>query len=118
MLYSMVVEVLRAKIHRVSVTNANLHYIGSIGLDPNLIEAAGMLENERVQVLNIDNGERFDTYVMKGTRHSGEVSLNGPAARRVQLGDTIIIVAYGFLPLEEAQSHQPTVIFPENNQVR
>lgn len=113
----MIVEVLRSKIHRVSVTGANLHYIGSIGLDPNLIEAAGLLEHERVQVLNIENGERFDTYVMKAERDSGEVSLNGPAARRVQLGDTIIVVAYGHLPIEEAREHTPTVIFPENNKV-
>ncbi len=113
----MIVEVLRAKIHRVSVTGANLHYIGSIGLDPNLIEAAGLLEHERVQVLNIENGERFDTYVMKAGKDSGEVSLNGPAARRVQLGDTIIVVAYGYLPIEEAREHTPTVIFPENNKV-
>lgn len=113
----MVVEVLRAKIHRVSVTNANLHYVGSIGLDPDLIDAAGLLEHERVQVLNIENGERFDTYVMKGERGSGEVSLNGPAARKVQLGDTVIVVAYGHLPIEEASHHEPTVIFPENNKV-
>lgn len=114
----MVVEVLRAKLHRINVTNANLHYVGSIGLDPDLIEAAGLLENERVQVLNIENGERFDTYVMRGEKGTGEVSLNGPAARRVQMGDTIIVVAYGFLPIEEARQHKPTVIFPENNYVQ
>lgn len=108
---------MRAKIHRVAVTGANLHYEGSIGLDQELIEAAGLLEHERVQVLNIENGERFDTYVIKGARNTGEVTLNGPAARLVQVGDTILVVAYGYLPIEEARLHQPTVIFPEDNRL-
>lgn len=113
----MIVEVMRAKIHRIEVTAANLHYAGSIGLDEALIEASGLVENERVQVLDIENGERFETYVIRSERGSGEVSLNGPSARRVQIGDTVLVVAYGYLPVEEAQQHKPTVIYPQNNRV-
>ncbi|WP_027001048.1 aspartate 1-decarboxylase [Eisenibacter elegans] len=114
----MLVEVLKSKIHRVKVTQAELHYVGSITIDEALLEAAQMFENQKVQIVNIDNGERIETYIIKGKRGSGEICLNGPAARRVQVGDTIIIIAYGLLPLGEAQSYKPVVIFPdEHNRV-
>lgn len=107
------IEVMRAKIHRVSVTQAALNYIGSIQLDEDLIDAAGMVEGEKVQVVNVNNGERLETYIIKGPRGSGMVSLNGPAARKAQVGDIIIVVAYGLMPLEEARTFRPTVIFPD-----
>ena len=107
------IEVMRAKIHRVSITQAALNYIGSIQLDEDLIDAAGLLEGEKVQVVNVNNGERLETYIIKGPRGSGMVSLNGPAARKAQVGDIVIIVAYGSMPLEEARSFRPTVIFPD-----
>lgn len=107
------IEVMRAKIHRVSVTQAALNYIGSIQLDEDLIDAAGMVEGEKVQVVNVNNGERLETYIIKGPRGSGMVSLNGPAARKAQVGDIVIVVAYGLMPLEEARIFRPTVIFPD-----
>ncbi len=107
------IDVMRAKIHRVSVTQAALHYIGSIQLDEDLIDAAGMVEGEKVQVVNVNNGERIETYIIKGARGSGTVSLNGPAARKAQVGDIVIIVAYGSMPIEEARSFRPTIIFPD-----
>lgn len=107
------IYVMRAKIHRVSVTQAALHYIGSIQLDEDLIDAAGMVEGEKVQVVNVNNGERIETYIIKGARGSGTVSLNGPAARKAQIGDIVIIVAYGSMPIEEARSFRPTIIFPD-----
>ena len=109
------IEVLKSKIHRVEVTEADLNYVGSISLDEDLMEASNIIENEKVQILNINNGERFDTYVIKGERGSGQVCLNGPAARKAQVGDIIIIVAYAWLAFEEAKQFQPTVIFPQNN---
>ena len=109
----MTIEVMRAKIHRVTVTQAALNYIGSIQIDEDLIDAAGLVEGEKVQVVNINNGERLETYVIKGERGSGIVSLNGPAARKAQVGDIVIVIAYGRLPVEEARAFRPTVVFPD-----
>lgn len=111
------IEVLKSKIHLVKVTEANLNYVGSISIDERMMEAANIIEHEKVQILNVDNGERFDTYVIKGQRASGEVCMNGPAARRVQVGDTIIVISYASMPFEEAKSFEPHVIFPENNKI-
>ena len=109
----MIIEVLYRTIHRVRVTGAELHYIGSITLDGDLIDAAKLVEGQKVTIVNIDNGERFETYVIRGAAGSGEVTLNGPAARRVQKGDVIIIIAYAAMPIEEARKFQPTLLFPE-----
>ena len=111
----MQIEVFKSKIHRVKVTQAELHYVGSITIDEDLLEAANIIENEKVQIVNIDNGERFETYVIKGERGTGTVCLNGPAARKVQVGDIIIVVSYGIMDYEEAKSHTPTIIFPDDN---
>ena len=111
----MQIEVLKSKIHRVKVTEANLHYIGSITIDENLMDAANLIENEKVQVLNIDNGERLETYVIKGTRGSGMICMNGPASRRVTVGDTVIIISYAAMDFEAAKTFKPTVIFPKEN---
>ncbi|MBT6160982.1 MAG: aspartate 1-decarboxylase [Flavobacteriaceae bacterium] len=108
----MLIEVLKSKIHRVRVTGADLNYIGSITLDKNLIDAAQLLVGEKVQVVNINNGERLETYVIEGKAGSGEVTLNGPAARKVQKGDLIIIIAYAHMDLEEARQFKPSMIFP------
>ena len=107
------VEVLKSKIHRVTVTEANLNYIGSITIDEDLVDAANLIQFEKVHVLNINNGERFTTYVIKGERGSGTVCLNGAAARKVQCGDIIIIVSYTQMDLEEAKKFTPTIIFPD-----
>ena len=109
----MLINVMRAKLHRLTVTQADLNYIGSISLDPDLIEAAGLVEGERVQIVNINNGERLETYVITGERGTGQVCLNGPAARKVQPGDVIIVIAYGLMTPEEAKDFQPTVLFPD-----
>jgi len=109
----MYIEVLKSKIHRVRVTEADLDYIGSITIDEDLMDAAGIIEGEKVQVLNINNGERFETYVIKGKRGSGEICLNGPAARKAQVGDIVIIVAYAWMTPEEAREFKPKVIFPD-----
>ncbi|MBN1414150.1 MAG: aspartate 1-decarboxylase [Bacteroidales bacterium] len=109
----MIIEVLKSKIHRVSVTESNLQYIGSITIDENLMDAANLIENEKVQVININNGERFETYVITGKRGSGIICLNGPAARKVQLGDIVIILAYALMELEEARKFKPAIIFPD-----
>jgi aspartate 1-decarboxylase len=111
----MYVHVFRSKLHRVTVTEANLNYMGSITIDEDLLDASGMLPNEKVQVVNINNGERFETYIIKGERGSGIMCLNGPAARLVQLGDKIIVIAYAMLTLEEAKTFEPVVIFPDEN---
>lgn len=111
----MLISVLKSKIHRARVTQAELHYVGSITLDENLMEAADLIENEQVQVLNINNGERFTTYVIKGERNSGVVCLNGPAARRVQLGDIVIVVSYAMIDKEEARTHKPVLVYPDDN---
>ncbi|PZF73234.1 aspartate 1-decarboxylase [Taibaiella soli] len=109
------IQVLKSKIHRVKVTEANLHYIGSITIDEALMEAANIIEHEKVQVVDIENGERLETYVIKGTRGSGMICLNGPAARRVQIGDTLIIISYCTMEFEEAKKHKPTIIFPNED---
>lgn len=114
----MLVNMMRAKLHRLTITEANLNYIGSITLDPLLIEAAGLLDGERVQIVNVNNGERLETYIITGERGSGEVCLNGPAARRVQVGDVIIVIAYGMMELEEARLFKPTILFPEEGSNR
>ena len=113
----MQIEVVKSKIHRVTVTEADLNYIGSITIDEDLMEAANIIENERVYIYNINNGERFDTYVIKGERGSGKICLNGAAARLVQKGDLVIIVSYATMDFEEAKNWKPTVIFPKNNKV-
>ena len=109
------VEIFKSKIHRVRVTQAELHYVGSITIDEELIEAANMIPNEKVQIVNINNGERLETYVIKGERGSGMVCLNGPAARKVQVGDVVIIISYATMEWEEAKTFEPTVIFPDEN---
>lgn len=109
----MTIEVLRCKIHRVTVTEANVDYIGSITLDEDLIDAAGLVEGEKVQVLNVNNGNRLETYVIKGRRGSGEVCLNGPAALRAAVGDVVIVISYARMSLEEARSFRPRVVFPD-----
>lgn len=109
----MTIEVLRAKLHRVTVTEADINYIGSITLDEDLIDAAGFVEGEKVQVLNVNNGDRLYTYVIKGPRGTGVVCLNGPAARRVSVGDIVIVVAYAHMTLTEAKAFKPTVVFPD-----
>jgi aspartate 1-decarboxylase len=109
----MLIEVLKSKIHRVTVTEANLNYIGSIAIDEDLIDAAGIIENEKVQVVNINNGERLDTYVIKGRRGSGSICLNGAAARKVQVGDILLIMSYATMEFDEAKKFQPKIIFPD-----
>lgn len=113
----MLVNIFKSKIHRVKVTQADLNYVGSITLDENLMEAANLLPGERVQVVNLNNGERLETYVIKGERGSGMVCLNGPAARKVQVNDVVIIISYAMMSPEEAKAFEPVVIFPdEHNQ--
>lgn len=112
---AMQIEVFKSKIHRIRVTQAELHYVGSITLDQDIMDAANIIENEKVQIVNVNNGERFETYVIKGEKGTGTVCLNGPAARRVQVGDIIIIVSYGIMDFEEAKSHTPTIVFPDDN---
>ncbi|MCB9201559.1 MAG: aspartate 1-decarboxylase [Flavobacteriales bacterium] len=108
----MFIEVLKSKIHRVKVTDADLNYIGSISIDEDLIDASNLIVGEKVTVVNINNGERFETYVIKAPRGSGEITLNGPAARKVHKGDIVIVISYAFLTPEEAKAFEPTVIFP------
>lgn len=108
----MKIEVVRTKIHRVKVTGAELDYIGSITIDADLMDAAKMIVGEKVQIVNIQNGARFETYTIPGKRGSGEITLNGPAARMVQKDDIIIIIGYGLMNIDEAKSFQPTIIFP------
>lgn len=109
----MLVEILKSKIHRATVTEANLNYIGSITIDESLMNAAGIMENERVHIVNNNNGARFSTYVIKGEKNSGVVCLNGAAARLVQPGDVVIIMAYAMMDQKEAETFKPKVIFPE-----
>jgi len=111
----MQIEVLKSKIHRVTVTECDLNYIGSITIDENLIDAANMIAGEKVQVVNINNGERLETYIIKGKNNSGEITLNGPAARKVQKGDKIIIISYAIMSIEEAKVYNPTLVFPDEN---
>lgn len=109
----MKIEILKSKIHRVTVTQADLNYIGSISIDEDLMIASNIIEGEKVQVVNINNGERIETYVIKGEKGSGEVSLNGPAARKVMPGDIVIIITYCQIDAEEAKSFKPTIVFPD-----
>jgi aspartate 1-decarboxylase len=109
----MQIEVLKSKIHRVTVTGADLNYVGSITIDEELIEAAGMIKGEKVQIVNVNNGERLETYIIPGERKSGVITLNGPAARKVQKGDIVIIISYALMDFEAAQTYKPKVIFPD-----
>ena len=109
----MLIEVIKSKIHKVTITGANLNYIGSITIDEDLIDAANLIENEKVHVLNLNNGERLETYVIKGERGSGEICLNGAAARKVIPGDIIIIMSFALMDFQEAKSFKPTIIFPD-----
>jgi aspartate 1-decarboxylase len=109
----MFIEVIKSKIHRVTVTQANLNYVGSITIDEDLLDAANLLPNEKVSVVNNNNGERFETYVIKGERSSGIICLNGAAARKVQPGDIIIIMSYATMDFEEAKTFKPAIIFPD-----
>ncbi len=107
------IEVVKSKLHRVSITEADLNYIGSITIDEDLMEAANLIENEKVQIVNINNGERLETYVITGERGSGQICMNGPAARKVAVGDIIIIISYASMDFEEAKSFEPSLIFPD-----
>jgi aspartate 1-decarboxylase len=109
----MFIEVCKSKIHKVRVTEANLQYVGSITIDEDLMDAANLIENEKVQIVNINNGERLETYVIKGERGSGTICLNGPAARKVAIDDIIIIISYASLDFEEAKKFKPSIIFPD-----
>lgn len=111
----MFLEVLKSKIHRVRITQAELHYVGSITVDEDLMDAANLIANEKVQIVNINNGERLETYVIKGDRGSGMVCLNGPAARMAQVGDIVIIISYCSMDAEEAKQHEPVLIFPNQD---
>jgi len=116
----MKIEVLKSKIHRVKVTDADLSYVGSVTIDVALMEAANMIAGEKVQIVNINNGERLETYIIKGKRNSGDITLNGPAARRVQKGDIVIIISYAIMDFEEAKTFTPTLVFPneEDNSLK
>jgi aspartate 1-decarboxylase len=113
----MQIEVLKSKIHRAVITEANLEYVGSLTLDEDLMDAAGLIENEKIQVVNVNNGERLETYIIKGPRGSGIVCLNGPAARKGMVGDIVIVISYATMDFEAAKSFKPTVIFPKNNRL-
>ncbi len=110
----MQIQLLKSKIHQATLTQAELHYVGSITIDEDLMDAANMIENEKVHILNMNNGERLETYIIKGPRSSGTICLNGPAARKAQVGDKIIIVSYCAMDFEEAKSYQPIVVFPDS----
>jgi aspartate 1-decarboxylase len=117
LLQTMLIEVVKSKIHRVKITEADVNYVGSITIDEALMEAANLIENEKVQVVNINNGERLETYVIKGKRNSGIICLNGPAARKAVVGDLVIIIAYGTMDFEEAKKFKPSLVFPTNNKL-
>ncbi len=106
------IEVLKSKIHRARITQAELHYVGSITIDEDLMDAANLIEGEKVAVVNVNNGERLETYVIKGERGSGMVCLNGPAARKAQVGDIVIIISYASMKLKKAKEFKPAIIFP------
>ncbi len=114
---NMMIQVLKSKLHRVKVTDANLNYIGSITIDEDLLDAANMIAGEKVQIVDNNNGERFETYIIAGERGSGCVCLNGAAARKVQIGDTIIIISYALMDFEEAKTFKPWVVFPKDNKI-
>lgn len=109
----MQIQVVKSKIHRVKCTGAELNYIGSITIDEDLMDAANIIQGEKVQIVNNDNGERLDTYVIPGPRNSGEITLNGAAARKVAVGDTLILITYAFMDLEEARNFKPSLVFPD-----
>jgi len=109
----MQIEVCKSKIHKVTVTEANLQYVGSITIDEDLMDGANLIENEKVQVVNINNGERLETYVIRGERGTGTICLNGPAARKVAVGDVVIIISYALMDFEEAKTFKPSIIFPD-----
>jgi aspartate 1-decarboxylase len=115
----MLIHVVKSKIHRVKVTQADLNYIGSVTIDEELMDAANLIEGEKVQIVNLNNGERLETYVIKGTRSSGTICLNGPAARKVAMGDIVIIIGYALMDFEEAKNFKPSLVFPdeETNQI-
>ena len=113
----MMIEVLKSKLHCVQVTEANLNYMGSITIDEDQMDAAGLIAGEKVQIVDNNNGERFETYIIRGERGSGCICLNGAAARKVQVGDTIIIMSYALMDFEEAKTFAPKVVFPENNKI-
>lgn len=109
------IEVLKSKIHRVRITEAELHYVGSIAIDEDLMDAANIIEGEKVQIVNVNNGERLDTYVIKGERGTGTIRLNGPAARKGHVGDVIIIISYASMEFDEAKKFKPVVVFPDSD---
>ena len=109
----MQIEVLKSKIHRAVITEANLNYVGSLTVDEDLMDAANMIEYEKIHVVNVNNGERIETYLIKGPRGSGVICLNGAAARKGEPGDVIIVISYGFMEFEKAKTHQPIVVFPK-----
>lgn len=111
----MQIHVLKSKIHRATITDSNLNYMGSVAIDEDLLEAAHIIENEQVHILNVNNGERFITYAIKGRRGSGEVVMNGAAARKVEIGDIILIVSYAVMDPEEAKHHTPIILFPDKD---
>ncbi|MFH0760834.1 MAG: aspartate 1-decarboxylase [Bacteroidota bacterium] len=111
----MYIEVCKSKLHKVTITEANLQYVGSISIDEDLMDAANLIENEKVQVVNLNNGERLDTYVIKGVRGSGQVCMNGAAARKVQVGDVVIIISYAMMDFEEAKTFKPRLVFPDTH---
>lgn len=111
----MFIQVLKSKLHRVKITQAELHYVGSITIDEDLMDAAKLIEGEKVQIVNVNNGERLETYVIKGERGSGMICMNGPAARKVQVGDIIIIISYAMMELEEAKKYTAAVVFPDES---
>ena len=113
----MMIEVLKSKLHCVTVTEANLNYMGSITIDEDLMDAAGLIAGEKVQIVDNNNGERFETYIIRGTRGTGCICLNGAAARKVQGGDVVIIMSYALMDFEEAKAFTPRVVFPENNKI-
>jgi aspartate 1-decarboxylase len=114
----MQIEIFKSKIHRAVITEANLNYVGSITIDEDLMEAANIIENEKVQVVNINNGERLETYVIKGKRGSGVCCLNGPAARKAVVGDIVVIIAYATMDFEEAKTFKPSIVFPKEGNKR
>lgn len=111
----MIIQVLKSKIHRVKVTQAELNYVGSITIDEDLMDAANIIANEKVQIVNNNNGARFETYVIKGERGSGTVCLNGATARLAQVGDIVIIMSYGYMEMDEARTYEPIAIFPDTD---
>jgi aspartate 1-decarboxylase len=111
----MLIQVFKSKIHRVKVTEANLNYVGSITIDENLLEAANIIEGEKVQIVNNNNGERFETYTIRGERGSGMICLNGAAARRAEVGDVVIIISYALMNTEEAKAYKPIAVFPDDD---